>query len=212
MAFGRKGYHYVVPFEQAPPEPLVSERLVIRPQRPSDNEPDHDAVMANREWLRRWSGSAWPADDFSVDDNLRDLAEHVIEHDKRIAYGFTIAGDDEVLGSLYINDVKTLIDGYNAPAEVAEILEAAVARVDLWVRLDRAPALFAEVVAAAIRWLDREGWAPLVWCARLDCPEMVRAYRQAGLELIGKVENDRGRVQLIFALGANVRARSAVTD
>ena len=188
-----------MPFERDAPEPLVTERLVIRPQRPADNEPDHAAVMANREWLRRWSGSSWPADDFSAGDNLRDLAEHVIEHQKKIAYGFTVIGGDDVLGSLYINEIRTLTDSYRGPPEVAAILEAAVARIDLWVRLDRGAALLPEVVGAAARWLDAEGWAPLVWCARLDCPEIVRAYRQAGLELAGKVKSDSGRVQLIFS-------------
>lgn len=44
-------------------------------------ERDHAALMASVAYLRRWSDSDWPADDFSVAENREELGWHDEEHE-----------------------------------------------------------------------------------------------------------------------------------
>jgi hypothetical protein len=78
-----------------PPAPLVRERFHIRPQRADDNDSDNAAVTANRGWLRRWSGSAWPEDAFTLAENLEALRGHIDDHERREAYGFSITAPND---------------------------------------------------------------------------------------------------------------------
>lgn len=186
-----------------PPQVLVTDRFLVRPQRLVDNEADYEAVMESVEWLRRWSASEWPADDFTPDDNLDDLRGHIDEHAAREAFGFTIATPDEaqVLGSLYVQRLAETLDEYDAPHPVRAVLRGAELRGDLWIRSSRLADLLAPVVVAVHGWLT-ERWPAggVAWGARRDCPELEDAYIAAGLELRARlVHPDSGRICLLFA-------------
>ncbi len=191
-----------MPFPTAVPDaPLRTQRCVIRAQREADNDSDYAAVMANRGWLRRWSGSDWPADDFGRDENLDDLRGHIEEHVRGEAYGFSVLAPDEsrVVGSLYLQPVSELLEEYGASDELVQRLAGCDARADLWVRLDEDAQLLADVGAAAHRWLAHDWGLSVVWCARVDCPELEAAYASAGLALLARlVHPDSGRVHLLF--------------
>ena len=45
----------------------------MRPLRTTDVELDYDAVTSSAEMLRRWSHSSWPADDFTLSENLMEV-------------------------------------------------------------------------------------------------------------------------------------------
>ena len=53
-------------------------------------ERDHAALMASVAYLRRWSDSDWPADDFSVAENREELGWHDEEHEARIAFTYSV--------------------------------------------------------------------------------------------------------------------------
>jgi len=76
-------------------EPLTPDHLLL----------DFDAVMSSRLFLRLWSKSEWPSDNFQLEDNLKDLVMHEKEHKEGVAYTYSILSVDkkECLGCLYVN-------------------------------------------------------------------------------------------------------------
>ncbi|MCB9685456.1 MAG: hypothetical protein H6735_10485 [Alphaproteobacteria bacterium] len=185
--------------EGRPSEPLVASDLVVRRQRLEDDESDYVAVMANRAWLRRWSGSDWPEDTFTLAENRADLEGHIADHEAGEALGYTLANPaGDVLGSLYVQPLAEILDDYAASHEVRAALADAVMRADLWTRLDQEPDRLRRAVASIDPWL-RAVWPGLVWCARVDCPELEQAYADHGLALVARLVNpSSGRVQLLY--------------
>lgn len=90
------------------PQGLRTEEFYLRPLRVSDTEIDYAAVMDSRLMLRTMSQSGWPQDDFTSEMNRKDLQEHEVEHDKRIAFTYTVLDPTEniCLGCVYINHLK----------------------------------------------------------------------------------------------------------
>lgn len=86
------------------PDRFVSDGFLIRPLLTSDVELDYLAVMESKEFLRKWEQSTWPADDFTLADNLEDLERHSHEHVKRESFTFTVMNpaETECLGCVYI--------------------------------------------------------------------------------------------------------------
>ena len=52
------------------PQEKRTSRLWLRPLRATDVELDYDAVMSSAAMLRRWRQSKWPADNFTLAENL----------------------------------------------------------------------------------------------------------------------------------------------
>jgi hypothetical protein len=92
------------PASGSAPRETRTERLVLRPLRASDTERDYDAVMSSAAELRRWSGSEWPSDDFTLAENQADLERHEREHESGEAFTYTVLALDErrCLGCVYI--------------------------------------------------------------------------------------------------------------
>ncbi len=86
------------------PDGLVTNEFLIRPLLTTDVELDYAAVMESKELLRKWEQSSWPADDFTLADNLKDLQRHEREHINREAFTFTVMNPTatECLGCIYI--------------------------------------------------------------------------------------------------------------
>ncbi|MEL7157608.1 MAG: GNAT family N-acetyltransferase [Actinomycetota bacterium] len=79
--------------------------FILRPLLPSDNKLDHQAVMSSREFLYHWEQDPpYPAEDFSLEDNLRDLEQMDGEHRNGTRYTYTVMNTDEteVLGCIYL--------------------------------------------------------------------------------------------------------------
>jgi hypothetical protein len=87
----------------------------------ADVDKDYEAVMESAALLHTMFGRDWPTANFTREDNLRDLAEHQQEFERRQAFAYTVVSHDETtcLGCLYINPPR----GY-----------ATDARVYMWVR------------------------------------------------------------------------------
>jgi RimJ/RimL family protein N-acetyltransferase len=149
------------------PAELRSPRVFLRPLRASDVERDYDAVMSSTAMLRSWSQSAWPADDFTLAQNLADLERHEHEHEAREAFTFTVLdpAGARCVGCVYLAPV---------PDAARPVCQGAAhpVRVGFWVRAaEVANDLDRHLLACLREWLATE------W--RFDCVLFVVAERGA---------------------------------
>jgi hypothetical protein len=136
------------------PEEKRTGRLCLRPLRATDVELDYEAVMSSAEMLRRWSQSDWPADDFTLAQNLADLQRHEREHTERKAFTFTVLNPQGTLclGCVYVVPLW--------PEEIPLCRDAAYAAdVAFWVReSERTSALDEHLLATLRDWFQAK-WA-----------------------------------------------------
>ncbi len=66
-------------------------------------EPDFDAVMRDIPMLRAWSGQDWPTPDFTIEENLVDLARHDREQQEGVALTYSLLLDGTVQGCIYVH-------------------------------------------------------------------------------------------------------------
>ncbi|MGD9702660.1 MAG: hypothetical protein AB7Q42_21880 [Acidimicrobiia bacterium] len=150
-------------------------------------EADFAAVMASQEYLRRWSDSSWPTDDFALADNADDLRDHRIEHEERVAFTFSVlardAHDVRVAGCIYI---RSVIDAF-ATRDVRMTALAGVAPgaaiVRGWIRTDESTGLLDELVGATVSWLGGDEWSfsEVWWQASSLVPDQLAACERTGL-------------------------------
>jgi hypothetical protein len=139
---------------------LVTTDFVLHRQRPSDNELDFEAVMTSKQMLRQWSDSEWPEDDFRLEQNAQDIADHIADHEANSDFGFSIftPSEDRLLGSLYLNAVGPLLENYPTDPETLANLLACDVRVEYWLRAGIGPAFEMRFVRAVIEWLKDTWW------------------------------------------------------
>jgi GNAT superfamily N-acetyltransferase len=114
----------------------ATQDFVLRPLRTSHVELDYDAVMEDPSYLRTWSQSGWPADEFTLGENLKDLERHEREHDETLAFTFTILsiGGERCLGCVYITPFGMRIAADEIPTAYLPKPDAFAADVCFWVR------------------------------------------------------------------------------
>jgi RimJ/RimL family protein N-acetyltransferase len=142
------------PASAAVPEEKRTDRLLLRPLRATDVELDYDAVISSAAQLRRWSQSGWPADEFTLAENLDDLQRHEREHIERKAFTFTVLNPHgtRCLGCVYIMPIRP---------QVAHLCPGAAyaADVGFWVRTaELANDLDKHLLATLREWFTTE-WA-----------------------------------------------------
>ncbi len=133
------------------PSGLQTEELILEPLRASHVEVDFDAVVSSQPMLRRWSQSSWPDDDFTLDDNLEDLARHESEHLEREAFTYTVLNPHktECLGCVYIVPLPPHID--TVPGDEC------VSLTRFWVRQSRlADDLDRRLLTYVIEWFEND--------------------------------------------------------
>ncbi len=145
--------------EDAPiPERYENEEFVLRPLNETHVKLDHAALMVSKEMLRTWSGSTWPTDDFSVEENLEDMHMHYGEHLERIAFTYTMLtpNESECLGCVYIQPFARLLESNPG---IDEFISDYSTRVAFWVKSPRlADGLDKRFLAALRQWLA-DDWA-----------------------------------------------------
>jgi RimJ/RimL family protein N-acetyltransferase len=161
------------------PEELRTARLFLRPLRAADAALDYDAVLASAAQLRRWSQSSWPADDFTLAENLADLQRHEREHEEQAAFTYTVLdpAGTRCLGCVYLMPLwpgaVSLCAGADYPATVG-----------FWVRTSEiANDLDRHLLAALRDWLRAE-WAfdCVVFSLSLQEARQATLLAEAGLE------------------------------
>jgi len=177
------------------PEELRTDQLLLRPLRASDVELDYDAVMSSAEQLRRWSQSGWPADDFTLAQNLDDLQRHEREHIERKAFTFTVLNPQRTrcLGCVYIMPVWP---------EVAHLCAGAAyaADVGFWVRTaELANDLDKHLLATLREWFTT-AWAfdCVIFTISQQEVRQVAVLSEAGIERRGAFTLPDGRSCWVF--------------
>jgi hypothetical protein len=169
--------------------------FVVHRQRISDNELDFDAVMSSKEILREWSDSEWPENDFSLEQNGQDIAEHIADHEQNSDYGFSIftPSEDRLLGSLYLNAVGPLLEIYPTdPMTLARLLEFDV-RIEYWLRAGVSPDLELRFVRAVIKWLEDAWWFERpVFGSRKDMTSRRNLYAELGMTEVAALLSANG--------------------
>jgi RimJ/RimL family protein N-acetyltransferase len=177
------------------PEEQRTDRLLLRPLRATDVELDYDAVISSAEQLRRWSQSDWPADDFTLAQNLDDLQRHEREHIERKAFTFTVLNPQGIrcLGCVYIMPVRPQITQLCAGAAYA-------AGVGFWVRTaELANDLDKHVLATLREWFKAE-WAfdCVIFTISQQEARQAALLSEAGLERRGAFTLPDGRSRWAF--------------
>lgn len=138
------------------PFSLTTAEFMLRPLTAAHTELDHAALMTSTELLRMWSGTDWPSDDFSLDENRLDLERHEREHREGVAFTFTVLtpGETECLGCVYVTPLWFLQET-NAEVLGAVSLDEAV--VGFWIKQPRlADDLDRGLLAVLRRWFAEE--------------------------------------------------------
>lgn len=171
-------------------------RLFLRPLRATDAELDYDAVMSSTEQLRRWSQRTWPADDFTLGENLADLERHEREHVERVAFTFTVMNPQATrcLGCVYITPPRR---------ETARLFVAAAypADVGFWVRAAEVSNDLDRHLLATLRDWFADDW-PFDRVVYTICRQETRQaalLSEAGLERSAEFVLEDGRSCLAFS-------------
>lgn len=173
-----------------PPEGRASDRVTLRPLRAADVAADYDAVMSSTTMLRQWSQSDWPADDFTLAENLEDLRRHEREHEDGVAFTYTVLdpAGTRCLGCVYLQPLRTGESGWADGARH-------VARVAFWVReAEIASDLDRHLLGLLREWL-RESWSfeRVVFSASPGDGRQIRLLEESGLAPLGAITLEDGR-------------------
>lgn len=149
---------------------FTGDGFVVRPFAPAaDAARDYEAVMSSREFLYHWEQEPpWPAEDFTVEENLADLERMDDEHQQGSRYTYTVVTLDEtqVLGCVYCfpND-----DRMFGSADVTSHDGTDFGSIDLvfafWVRVSTWGDGFERMLLEAVLGWIRDDWsisAPVV--------------------------------------------------
>lgn len=167
------------PVADAPRRVHVGRGVEFVALSPALVEPDFAAVMRDIPMLRDWSGQDWPTPEFTIAENLVDLARHDREQQEGVALTFSVLLDSTVQGCIYVHpwaqslttrDVTpappfpcserdAVVRGWAHELSAEQLIEAAFA-------LLRAPSL---------------AFARLWWQTNLRCPEQLVACEGLGL-------------------------------
>ncbi len=164
---------------------LRTDEFLLRPLRATDVQLDYDAVISSRAQLLLSSGSTWPREGFTIEENLADLERHEWEHRERVAFTYTMMNTEETecVGCLYMNPLERLL-GHDA--ESGAYLSDNTAYVSFWVRSTRlADDLDRRVLTALIPWFLKE-WAfsHVLFFAQQSEERQIQLYEEVGLRLL----------------------------
>jgi hypothetical protein len=145
---------------------------------------DYKALMSSKDFLRRWSQSEWPTDDFSLEENLEDLSWHYEEQVDKIAFTYTVLDHNQTncLGCIYIKPTTSIKD--LLPNELT-LLAPFSHFCSFWV-IDtiRGTQLEQIIFSGLINWLYTEWQFPgLFFTSNPLIPEMESLYQKNGLQL-----------------------------
>lgn len=171
----------------AVPDSLDGDGFALRPLTVDHVALDYAALMASRPMLRLWSGSSWPADDFSLADNEKDLAHHQREHEQRLAFTYTVLDPS---GSACLGCVYIIPNHF-------EVLEPrdGDALVSYWVtELHVSAGLDARLLTVMRPWLaDSFAFGRIFWLAAAAYAHQVDLFTAAGLAQVGAIDRQRRR-------------------
>jgi RimJ/RimL family protein N-acetyltransferase len=156
------------PPNQSVPARLRTDEFILRPLTTAHVNLDYAALMVSTEMLRLWSGTSWPTDDFTLEENWEDLAMHDREHQERVAFTYTVLTPDEMecLGCVYITP---LTNSVALNPQVLTDIAPDTAVVGFWVKQPRlADHLDKRLLVALRDWLATEWLFSAVYFSARD--------------------------------------------
>lgn len=179
------------------PEEMYEGSFLLRPLQSAHVELDYDAVMEDPAYLRTWSQSSWPANDFTLSENLKDLERHEREHREGIAFTYTVLspGSERCLGCVYITPLDVRIAASRIPAAKRPDPETFSADVCFWVRPSEIPLdLDYRLLLSLKAWLAGEWRFDSIFIHTSAADERQSSlFKQAGLERIASFEAKKPR-------------------
>ncbi len=165
------------------PENYVHQQFCFQILQPRHVKLDYAAVMSSKDFLRRWSLSEWPIDDFSLDENLEDLSWHYEEQVNKIAFTYTILDHSQThcLGCIYIKSTTTI---KGLQPDEHKLLAPFSHFCSFWV-VDtiRGTPLEQIIFSGLINWLYTQWQFPgLFFTSNPFIPEMEDLYQKNGMQ------------------------------
>jgi RimJ/RimL family protein N-acetyltransferase len=196
------------------PESLHTDNFMLLPLTPDHVELDYAALMNSKEMLRLWSGSPWPRDDFTLAENLEDLKWHWDEHQKRIAFTFTVLNlaEDTCLGCVYIKPMteisadnsewETVTEAANVTASTGSTaVSTHSALIRFWtVQETPIPKLDKTLLFVLRQWFAAD-WAfsEIYWHTPVNNPQQIDMFQAHGLRNLGRIQMpNRGGEHFLF--------------
>lgn len=178
------------------PEYLECETFCFEVLHPKHVELDFQALMKSKDFLRRWSNSAWPEDHFKVEDNLIDLEWHYEEFKEKTAFTYTILNQEKTncLGCIYIRPVSSIRS--LSPKE-KEKLDPFHFYNSYWVITDIRNTQLEDEIFIAIRdWLLKDWkFQSVLFVSNSQIPEQNEIYRNHQMELFWDLEEKKRHQQ-----------------
>ncbi len=165
------------------PDTLTHSQFIFEPLHPKHVHLDFQAVMNTANFLQKWSFSAWPWENFSVEENLKDLEWHDSDHQNGTAFTYTILNParDLCLGCIYINPTTRITP---VTPEEGKLLESVSAVCTYWVEASLQKSLEDIVFSTLKTWIDTQWSFPnLVFANNPQTPQQSQIFRTHGLQL-----------------------------
>lgn len=143
-----------------------TDRFIFKPLTPEYTQLDYEALMASKSVLRAWSGSPWPSDDFTLEDNRDDLQGHADEFESGEGYAYTILNADKtrVEGCFYTNSFVEILERFGVDPSNQFNVNPEDALVRFWIRQDRL-ADESDLLDIIIKWLKADWEFPNIYFA-----------------------------------------------
>ena len=151
-------------------------------------ERDFDAVISSRSLLRAWSQSEWPADGFTLEENLNDLQMHERDHLHKEAFTFAIMDDTMCLGCIYLKPLEREIIDLGICRQAGKGRELQAASVQFWLRESHTQREIESTILTTIgQWLDHEWYFDCtVFLVSKTDPVQTRLFVESGFQLAGE--------------------------
>ncbi|MEM7531773.1 MAG: hypothetical protein AAF639_06340 [Chloroflexota bacterium] len=189
------------PQHKSVPQTLVTKQFLLRAITIADVELDYNAVMSSKDLLRRLFQSTWPADDFTLAANRKDLEHHVQLAEGREQFTYTMLNSDKTLclGAVYVRPLRVPPPEWTLRTGDFPLPVEGEAAIDFWVtpsassdNLDR------DLVAVLLDWFDNVWDFPRVsYRTNENMPHQVEILQAHGLReryLIKRPNNLPNRV------------------
>ncbi len=188
------------PINTPVPERLQTDEFVIVPLTPAHVELDYAALMSSKKMLRLWSGSPWPTDDFTLDENLDDLQWHWDEHQKRIAFTFTVLNptEDTCLGCVYIKPITEILASNK---EWMQAISDHSALVRFWAAQPTLAQELDKTLLQALRQWFATDWVftEIFWHTPIKNQQQINLFQTSGLQKMGLIPlPNRGGSHILF--------------
>lgn len=179
------------------PAKLTGPSFILQPLLASHVELDYDAVMEDPTYLRAWGQTGWPADDFTLDENLQDLIRHEREHREGEAFTYTVLSTKgtRCLGCIYITPIGSRIPaGVIHPARLSRA-DGFIADICFWIRPSMQRENLDQAVLRSLQsWLHEDWPFEQVFIhTSEDDRRQQDVFAQAGLAPIARFQNDQPR-------------------